>query len=76
MRAQPPFFPTVNGREVRPYGAHAFSARDTALRDAFDRAVADLRASGELTRIAWRQGFTADEIAGAKGVVWSEACAG
>lgn len=76
LRAEPSFFPIVDGTVVRRYGAHAFGATDTRLRDAFDRAVRALRASGELARIAIAQGFTIDEVNGARGVSWSDACSG
>lgn len=76
LRAQPSFFPVVDGAAVRRYGAHAFSVADAQLRTAFDRAVRELRDSGELARIAVAQGFTVDEVNGTRGVSWSDACRG
>lgn len=76
LRAQPSFFPVVDGAVVRRYGAHAFGVHDARLRDAFDRAVRALRASGQLARIAVTQGFTVDEVRGARDVSWSDACSG
>ncbi|GAB7389036.1 ectoine/hydroxyectoine ABC transporter substrate-binding protein EhuB [Bacillaceae bacterium] len=56
--------PVIDGESVRGYGAAAFRKEDEDLVEAYNKALKELKESGELLEIIKPFGFTEDELPG------------
>jgi polar amino acid transport system substrate-binding protein len=58
-----PFVPVIDGKEQTGAGGYGFHKGEEKLRDAFNKQLADIKASGELASIIGPFGFTEAEVA-------------
>ncbi len=64
LEVSEPFFPVIGGEKVNGAGASVFRKKDTSLREAYDKGLAELKSSGELLKILAPFGFTEDMLPG------------
>jgi polar amino acid transport system substrate-binding protein len=58
-----PFTPVIDGKPQTGAGGYGFHKGDEALRDAFNKELAAMKSSGEVTKIIEPFGFTEAEVA-------------